>query len=263
MTGRLEGKVAIITGAGSGVGRAASLIFANEGARVVAAGRTLAKVEETAGLVEAGGGECLPLRCDVSDSSDVQAMIDAAVERFGALHVIVNNAGVGYSAEPELSMQDVLGTPEADWHTVMDITLTSVFLTSKYGIPRILEAGGGAIVNVSSVGGVRGMYDAHTYSAAKAGMNNLTRSMAIRYAEQGVRVNCVAPGGIDTPMIAPRIQARAASAENAAPAPAGPPHGLARIAQPEEIAWPILWLASDEASFVNGAILSVDGGSSA
>lgn len=259
MAGRLEGKVAIITGAGSGVGRSASLIFAREGARVVAAGRTLSKVEETAALVEAEGGECLAVRCDVADSADVQAMIAAALDHFGALHVIVNNAGVGYSAEPEISMQDVLNTPEEDWHTVLDISLTSVFLTSKYGIPKLIEAGGGAIVNVSSIGGVRGMFDAHTYSAAKAGMVNLTRSMAIRYGSEGVRVNCVAPGGIDTPMIAPRIQARAAGA---AP-PAGPVRGLGRIAQPEEIAWPILWLASDEASFVTGAILGVDGGASA
>lgn len=258
MAGRLEGKVAIITGAGSGVGRSASLIFAREGARVVAAGRTLSKVEETTALVEAEGGECLAVRCDVADSADVQAMIAAAVGRFGALHVIVNNAGVGYSAEPEISMQDVLNTPEEDWHTVLDISLTSVFLTSKYGIPKLIEAGGGAIVNVSSIGGVRGMFDAHTYSAAKAGMVNLTRSMAIRYGSEGVRVNCVAPGGIDTPMLAPRVQARAAGA---AP-PAGPVRGLGRIAQPEEIAWPILWLASEEASFVTGAILSVDGGAS-
>jgi NAD(P)-dependent dehydrogenase (short-subunit alcohol dehydrogenase family) len=260
VAGRLEGKVAIITGAGSGVGRAASLIFAREGAKVVAAGRTLSKVEETAALVQGEGGECLAVRCDVASSEDVQALLDAAVGHFGALHVIVNNAGVGYSAEPELSMQDVINTPEEDWHTVLDISLTSVFLTSKYGIPRIIESGGGAVVNVSSIGGVRGMFDAHTYSAAKAGMVNLTRSMAIRYGSQGVRVNCVAPGGIDTPMIAPRIQARA---EGEAPPPAGPVRGLGRIAQPEEIAWPILWLASDEASFVNGAILNADGGASA
>jgi len=258
MSGRLDGKVAIITGAGSGVGRSAALLFAEEGARVVAAGRTLSKVEETAALLSDAGGECLAVRCDVSDSSDVQGLIDAAVERFGALHVIVNNAGVGYSAEPELSMQDVLGTPEEDWQRVLDITLTSVFPTSKYGIHRILASGGGSIVNVSSVGGVKGMYDAHTYSAAKAGMVNLTRSMALRYGSEGLRVNCVAPGGIDTPMLAPRIAQQAE-----APAPTGPVRGLGRIAQPEEIAWPIVWLASEEASFVTGAVLNVDGGASA
>ncbi len=262
MVGRLEGKVAIITGAGAGggVGRAASLLFAREGARVVAAGRTFAKVEETARIVEGESGECLAVRCDVAESADVRAMIEATVERFGALHVLVNNAGVGYSAEPELSMQDVLNTPEEDWSTVLDITLTSVFLTSKYGIPRMIESGASAIVNVSSVGGGRGMFDAHAYSAAKAGMNNLTRSMAIRYGSEGVRVNCVAPGGIDTPMIAPRREAAQAAGSASA---SGPVRGLGRIAQPEEIAWPILWLASDEASFVNGAIVAVDGGASA
>lgn len=258
MAGRVEGKVAIITGAGSGVGREAALIFAREGARVVAAGRTLEKVEETARLASEAGGECIAVRADVASSEDVQAMIATTIERFGALHVMVNNAGIGYSAEPEISMGDVLDSPEQDWQTVLDINLTSVFLTSKYGIPHILESGGGSIVNVSSVGGVRGMMEAHAYSAAKAGMNNLTRSMALRYVEQGIRVNCVAPGGIDTPMIAPRVQARASDG-----APPAASRGLARLAQPEEIAWPILWLASEEASYVNGAILSVDGGASA
>jgi len=149
-----------------------------------------------------------------------------------------------------------------------------VFLTSKYGIPRILESGGGSIVNVSSVGGVRGMFDAHTYSAAKAGMVNLTRSMALRYGSEGLRVNCVAPGGIDTPMIASRRAAvpERSAAERVArrlarkalgPAPGGQVRGLGRIAQPEEIAWPIVWLASDEASFVTGAVLNVDGGATA
>ncbi len=265
---RLEGKIAIITGAGSGVGRATSVLFAREGAKVIAAGRTLSKCEETARLVQQEGGECLPVRCDVAVSEDVQAMIDAAVDGFGALHVIVNNAGIGYSAEfadPPVSMQDVVGTPDEDWHTVLDITLTSVFLTGKYGIPRIIESGGGAVVNVSSVMGVRSSWDGHAYSAAKAGMNNLTGSLAVRYAQQGVRVNCVALGGVDTPMIRPRIEAaqRAAERGESPQAPRGRGAPLGRMAQPEEIAYPILWLASDEASFVTGAVLSVDGGATA
>jgi NAD(P)-dependent dehydrogenase (short-subunit alcohol dehydrogenase family) len=258
---RLANKVAIITGAGSGVGRAASIIFAREGAKVVAAGRTYSKVEETAQLVKEQGGECLPVRCDVSVSEDVQNLIRATVDTYHALHVIVNNAGVGYSAEPELSMQDVANTPERDWHAVMDILLTSVYLTAKYGIPEMVKSGGGSIINVASSGGLKGMWDAHTYSAAKGGMVNLTRSLAIRYGPQGIRVNCVAPGGINTPMIAPRLaQIRAATGDPKAVTRSSP---LGRIAEPEEIAYPILWLASDEASFVTGAILAVDGGATA
>jgi NAD(P)-dependent dehydrogenase (short-subunit alcohol dehydrogenase family) len=262
---RLEGKVAIVTGAGSGVGRATALLFAREGARVVAAGRTLSKLKETAGLVEERGGECLPVLCEITLTEHVQRMVDAAVDRFGALNVLVNNAGIGYSAEPELSMQDVLATPEEDWHTVVEITLGGAFRTSKLCIPKMAESGGGAIVNVSSVLGVRGWWDAHGYAAAKAGMNNLTRSLAVRYASLGIRSNGVVLGAVDTPMIRPRIEATLAAAARGelSEAPVRNAPLLARIARPEEAAYPILWLASDEASYITGAILRVDGGATA
>jgi NAD(P)-dependent dehydrogenase (short-subunit alcohol dehydrogenase family) len=252
--GRLEGKVALVTGAGSGVGRAVALMFVREGASVVAAGRTLAKVRETA---NEAGDRCVAVACDVTSVDDVRAAIGAANEGFGALHVIVNNAGIGYSAEPEISMGTITDSPDDDWRTVLDTNLTSVFLTSKYGIPEILRAGGGCIVNVSSINSLKGTLDAHAYSAAKAGMNNLTRSMALVYGPQGIRVNCVVPGGIDTPMLAPRV-AGASAEDLAAVLP-----GLGRLATPEEIAYPVLWMASDEASYVNGAIVVVDGGTSA
>ncbi len=261
MTGRLEGKVALITGAGSGVGRAAALIFAREGAKVAVAGRTRSNVEETAALVAKAGGEAMAVLADVSRSSDVQAMLAATVQRFGALHLLVNNAAIGYSAEPAVSMGPVTETPDDDWDIVLNINLRSVFYACKYGIPRILESGGGAIVNVSSTGGVRGMYDAHAYSAAKAGMINLTRSMAVRYGPE-IRVNVVAPGGIDTPMLAPRLPPRELREQPAAQRPRGT-RGLGRIAQPEEIANAVLFLASDEASFVTGEVLVVDGGATA
>ena len=256
---RLDGKVAVITGAGSGVGAQAAALFAREGARVVAAGRTLHKVQQVADQVTAAGGACVPVRADVSSPTDVDALFDAAVEHYSGVDILVNNAGIGYSAEPEVSMRDVLGTPEEDWQQVLQVNLTSVYLTAKRAIPMMAERGGGSIVNVASTGGVRGMFDAHAYSAAKGGMVNFTRSMAIRYGAQGIRVNCVAPGGIDTPMIAERLAARGGGPASSG----GPARGLGRVAQPIEIAYPILWLASDEASFVTGAVLVADGGATA
>lgn len=251
--GRLAGKVALITGAGSGVGRAAAVLFAREGASVVAAGRTEATVRETAEIV---GDRCIPVLCDVRDERDVEAAVRIAVERFGALHVAVNNAAIGYSAEPGVSMGPTLDTPSDDWRTVLDINLTSAYLVAKHAIPLIIDAGGGAVVNVSSINALRGSNRAHAYGAAKAGMNNLTRSLALTYGPRGVRVNAVAPGGIDTPMLAPRVAAAGGVEAISLP-------GLGRLAQPEEIAHPILWLASDEASYVNGAVLVVDGGATA
>lgn len=264
-SGRLAGKVAFITGAGSGVGRATALLFAQEGARVIAAGRTLSKCEETAGQVADAGGECLPVLCDVAESDQVQTAIAQGMDRFGELHVIVNNAGIGYAAEfadPPVSMQDVLNTPDEDWDTVMNIILKSVFLTSKYGIPKIIDSGGGAVVNVSSMMGVRSSWDGHPYSAAKAGMNNLTGSLAMRYAGDNIRVNCVALGGINTPMIEERVQGRESPLAPKDARQPPPPRGipLGRLGEPIEIAYPILWLASDEASYVTGTVLLADGG---
>lgn len=251
--GRLAGKVALVTGAGSGVGRATTLLFAQEGASVVAAGRTRRTVEETA---ELAGGGCLAVTCDVSDQDQAADAVRAAVERFGALHVLVNNAAIGYSAEPAVSMGDILQAGPADWATVLSINLSSVYLVSRHAIPAIIDSGGGSVVNVSSINGLRGSTRGHAYAAAKAGMNNLSRSMALTYGPRGVRVNVVAPGGIDTPMLAPRIAAAGRDSFAALP-------GLGRLAEAEEIAYPILWLASDEASYVNGAVLVVDGGTTA
>ena len=261
--GRLEGVVAIVTGAGSGIGRACMERFAGEGARVVGAGRTRKTLDETLRRVEEAGGEGRVVCSDVSDEDDCAALVAATLEAFGALHVVVNNAGVGWSyaeSHPQ-GMAGVLDTPSESWTEVIDIDLNSVYYVSKHALPVMLEAGGGAFVNVSSIGGTRGMSDAHAYSAAKAGMINLTRSMAVTYGPSNIRTNCVAPGLVETGMVRAYMQER------------GNPHQhetlrytvspLGRAARPEEIANACLFLASDEASYVNGAVLVVDGGSSA
>lgn len=253
---RLEGKVAVITGAGSGVGRACMELFASEGAKVVGCGRTEASGEETLELVKQAGGEALWVTGDVRNAADAARIIERAVARFGRLDILVNNASVGYSYKG--SMDDLMNTPEADWDDVIAINLKSVYLMSKNAIPELRKAGGGAIVNVASIGGVRGMLDAHAYSAAKGGVVNLTRSMAITYGPENIRTNCLVPGGIDTPMVASRMpDIRALMAD---PATASMVSPLGRIGTALEMAHGIFYLASPEAAFTNGALLVVDGG---
>ncbi|HVR30542.1 MAG TPA: SDR family NAD(P)-dependent oxidoreductase [Thermoanaerobaculia bacterium] len=261
--GRLDGKVALITGGGTGVGRAAVEMFAREGARVVACGRTAARVEEAIEAVRAAGGEGLALTADVSSEESCRGLVAEIRARLGAVHIVVNNAGVGYDYELTHpgGMNDLAATPPEHWRDVIAINLSSVYNVCRQALPSMIEGGGGAVVNVASIGGVMGMPDAHAYTAAKGGMVNLTRSMAVTYGPRGIRTNCVAPGGIDTKMIRHRMSA------------AGDPHlddatryqisPLGRLARPEEIASACLFLASDEASYVNGAILVVDGGTTA
>ena len=261
--GRLDGKVALITGGGTGVGRAAVEMFAREGATVVACGRTTGRIEEAVEAVRAAGGAGLALTADVSDEESCRALVEATRARLGGLDIVVNNAGVGYDyelAHPG-GMGDVATAPPESWRDVIAINLSSVYNVCRHALPAMIEAGGGAVVNVASIGGLMGMPDAHAYTAAKGGMVNLTRSMAVTYGPQGIRTNCVAPGGIDTKMIRHRMSA------------AGDPHldpaarfqisPLGRLARPEEIASACLFLASDEASYVNGAVLVVDGGTTA
>jgi NAD(P)-dependent dehydrogenase (short-subunit alcohol dehydrogenase family) len=254
---KLAGKVAIISGAGSGVGRATMVLFAREGAKVVGCGRTAASGEETMRLVREAGGDGCFIPTDVRISSDVERLISETVKSYGRLDILVNNASVGYSYPG--SMDAVADTPEADWDDVISINLKSVYLMSRFSIPEMRKAGGGSIVNVASIGGVRGMPDAHAYSAAKGGVVNLTRSMAITYGPEKIRVNCMAPGGIDTEMIASRMAD--INTLLADPATATMISPMCRVGQPEEMAKAILYLASDDASYTNGALLVVDGGS--
>jgi NAD(P)-dependent dehydrogenase (short-subunit alcohol dehydrogenase family) len=246
----LEGKVAIVTGAGSGIGRASAVRFAAEGAAVVAADIRAAKAEETVAQITEQGGRAVACQVDVADSVGVARMVSTAVEAFGRLDALFNNAGT-------IRMGTAVDLPEADWDLVMAVNVRSVFLGAKHAVPVMAAGGGGAIVSTASVSGLAGDTASVVYSASKAAVINLTRSLAVDHAAQGIRVNCICPGAIDTPPVGRMLQdpdTRRRS-ERA--------HPLGRIGEPSEIAAAAAWLLSDEASFVTGQALVVDGGLSA
>jgi len=248
---RLSGKVAIITGAGSGIGRASAVLFAREGARLSLNGRRKENLEETAALIRREGGEVLCVAGDASKAADVEELLAQTIARFGKVDILFNNAAVGYSSP--YVMGSVVDTPEADWSQVLDINLKSVFLTTKAVIPHMLKTGGGSILNCSSINGVIGC-GADAYSASKGGINALSRALAVAYGKHKIRVNVVSPGPTETPMIQKALQEKQFNDywSNAAP--------MKRIARPEEVAYAALFLVSDEASFITGQNLLVDGG---
>lgn len=259
MSGRVEGKVVVVTGAGSGVGRACMELFAREGAKVVGCSRTQSSLEETMGLVEKAGGEGLVVAADLSKPQGADRVLDAALDRYGRVDILVNAAGVGYSwAEKSPgSMDDIVNTTPEKWHEVLEINLDSVFHTCRRVIPTMKEQGSGAIVNVASISGYQGLPVAHTYTAAKGAVINLTRSLCVAYAMDGIRANCVAPGFIDTPMVAAALPLF--DDENMADR-LTPMH---RPGTPMEMAYGCLYLGSDEASYCNGSVLTIDGGTTA
>jgi len=249
---RLRGKRTIVTGAGSGIGRAIALRFAEEGARVIISD---VDGEAAAGVAaEAGGGEALVRKTDVTDRSEVEALVRTAVERWGGLDVMVNNAGIGVAGT-------TTDTPEEDYERVMDVCLRGTFLGMKHAIPAIRDSGGGSIINLSSVAALVGIADRAVYSAAKGAILAITRAAAIDHVEEGVRVNCIAPGTVDTPWIG-RITAGYDDPEEARRnMEARQPHG--RLVTAEEIAAMAAYLASDESASVIGACMVVDGGMTA
>ena len=250
MSGRLAGKVALITGAGMGMGREASVLFASEGARIVVCDIDAAAAAETVARVRQGGGEALAAVGDVAAEDDVRRMVDEGVRRFGALHVLYNNAGVLWKDRD----RGVLETDGAQWDRVMGINLKSVFWVTKYGVPQLQKAGGGSIVLVGSVSALAGFTRAQdAYTAAKGALISLNKSLAIQFAKDNIRSNIIHPGIVETPLQAPYLtDALRAEFKTGIP--------LGRIGQPREIAYAALFLASDESSFMTGAEMIVDGG---
>ncbi len=250
MTDRLRGKVALITGAGMGMGREASVLFAAEGARVVVADIDEPAARETVRLAEAAGGQAVAAVGDVAIEADVERMIETGIARFGALHVLYNNAGVLWKDRD----RSVLETDERWWDRVMAINLKSVFWVTKHGIPHLRAAGGGSIIMIGSVSALAGFTRAQdAYTAAKGALISLTKSLAIQFAKDGIRCNVIHPGIVDTPLQAPYLtDALRKEFETGIP--------LGRVARPREIATVALFLASDDSSYMTGAELVVDGG---
>jgi NAD(P)-dependent dehydrogenase (short-subunit alcohol dehydrogenase family) len=249
MAGLVSGKVALVTGGGSGIGRATALVFAREGAKVVVADVVVEGGEETVRLVKQAGGEAVFVKADMAKAADVEAMVKKAVETYGRLDCAHNNAGV------EGATGKTADYVEADWDRVIAINLTGVWLCMKYEIAQMLKQGGGAVVNTASDAGLLGVPQMPAYVASKHGVVGLTKTAALEYAKSGIRVNAVCPGVIKTPMVERITGQRPGRAERmAAVEPVG------RMGKPEEIAEVVVWLCSEAASFVTGLPMPVDGG---
>src|SRR5205085_9639383 len=248
---RLDGKTALITGGTSGIGKATALLFAQEGAKVALTGRNTDRGDEVAEEIRANGGAALFIRGDVRSAEECRAAVEATVSEFGGLDVLVNNAGVYYPG-------DAVSCTEEEWDEQVDSSLKGTFLMSKFALPHLIEAGSGAIVNMSSGWGLEGGEKAVAYCAAKGGMVVMTKAMALDHGPQGIRVNAVCPGDTVTPMEMADAERQGMEWSDYVEWASDRP--LGRMGEPEEIARAVLFLACEESSFITGAALPVDGG---
>ena len=244
---RISDKVAIITGAASGIGRATAILFAKEGGKVVVADKNEVGGNETVDLIRSDGGQAIFDYVNVTSATDIQGMVKTTINTYGKLDILVNNAGIAIRLP-------VVDLSEEDWDRNIDVNLKSIYLSSKYAIPRMIENSGGSIVNIASIYGIVGGRIRAAYAASKGGVVNLTRSMALDYALHKIRVNCVCPGFVNTPLLKNILKNKE---EYQALADL---HPMGRLGDMLEIALGVLYLASDESSFVTGIALPIDGG---
>lgn len=249
----MEGKVALVTGAAAGIGRATALAFAREGAKVVVSDIEVAGGEETAASIEKEGGEATFLKADISSRADVQALTAGTVNAFGRIDCACNNAGIEGKTAP------LIEQTQENFERIAAVNTMGTFFCLQAEIAQMLKNGGGAIVNISSVAGLIGFLGISPYVASKHAVNGLTKNAALEYGKQGIRVNSICPGGIDTRML-DSLAEQTSQGQMTAHEMLDPMHPIGRIGRPEEVGEFIVWLCSDRASFVTGAIIPVDGG---
>jgi NAD(P)-dependent dehydrogenase (short-subunit alcohol dehydrogenase family) len=251
---RLINKVALITGGNSGIGRATALLFAQEGAKLALTGRDKARGEDVVEEIKKASGTAVFIRSDVRIAEDCERAVDETRRRFGRLDILFNNAGVFYP-------HTIVDCPEEEWNMTVDVNLKGTYLMSRFALPGMIAQGNGIIINNASGWGITGGNEAASYCASKGGVILLTKAMAIDHGRQGIRVNCLCPGDVDTPMLPADAKLRGMKWKDYLTEASNRP--LGRIGTPEEIARAALFLASDDSSFVTGAVLAVDGGGTA
>jgi NAD(P)-dependent dehydrogenase (short-subunit alcohol dehydrogenase family) len=256
---RLARKVALITGAGAGIGRSTALLFAEQGAKVVVQDLKAAAAEETVQLITKAGGEAVAIGGDVTSRADAEAMVRKAVESYGRLDVLFNNAGIWRGGT-------ILDISEEDWDRTMDVNVKGIYLVSRYAVQQMMRQEGGSIINAASVAALRGSPMSAAYNASKGAVLLLTKCMALDFGRYGIRVNCTCPGVIETQMAEELLSYRSLGDDDRKQAlleTYEERHAVGRLGQPEDVAKVVLFLASDESSFVSGAAWQVDGGLSA